>query len=466
MKKIIKNITFKKGLRIAVLGAAAFLLAGCGAKPVDNYRVQLEVWGTFDDSDAYEEIFNAYEEMNPHVQISYRKLPVESYKQDVVDALASGSGPDIFLVRNAWIGDFANKMLPAPEGLIPEKTFRDNFPDVAAHDFLTPEGSLYALPVSIDSLALYYNKDIFNANGIARPPATWEEVEQLVPRLTSVDSFGNVEASAIALGTSQNINRSTDILTALFYQKDSAIYQEGSKQINLTDGATEAALTFYSQFSDIRSPLYTWNPNLHYSLDAFYEGRLAMMVNYSWQYGALKQKNAKLNIGVAPLPQFQGTAPANQANYWGYGVTKNKTYPEDVQAQSGLTREQYEQARGFESWQFLRYFAFAKSSTNITLQNAFTGNTADFGVVLDPAKTYLERTGKPAARRDLIIEQQGNVTLAPFASGNLIAKNWFQGDVEAAEGVLAELIDAAYSGRGTFNEVLQVAAQRLRVLMQ
>jgi multiple sugar transport system substrate-binding protein len=466
MKTNMSNRMLKKGLQIAALTATAFLLSGCGAKPGENYQVTLEVWGTFDDSDAYEETFNAYEEMNPHVQVSYRKLPVESYKQDVVDALASGNGPDIFLVRNAWIGDFSDKMLLAPAGLIPEKTFRDNFPDVAARDFLSPEGELYAVPLSIDSLALYYNKDIFNANGIARPPATWEEVEQLVPRLTSVDNFGNVEASAIALGTSKNINRSTDILTALFYQKGSAIYQEGKSQINLNDGATESALAFYSQFADIRSPLYTWNPNLHYSLDSFYEGKLAMMINYSWQYEALKQKNAKLNIGVAPLPQFQGTAPANQANYWGYGVAKNKAYPEDVKAQGGLTREQYEQARGFESWQFLRYFAFAKNSTNITLQNALTGNTAEFGVTIDPARVYLEKTGKPAARRDLIIEQQGSVTLAPFASGNLVAKNWFQGDVEAAEGVLAELIDSAYSGRGTFNESLQVAAQRLRVIMQ
>jgi ABC-type glycerol-3-phosphate transport system substrate-binding protein len=466
MKKIIKKSTLKKSLQIGALTTAAFLLAGCGADPAENYQIQLEVWGTFDDSDAYETVFNTYEELNPHVQITYRKLPTESYKQDVIDALASGSGPDIFLIRNAWIGDFADKMTPAPEGMIPEKAFRDNFPDVAAHDFLNSEGELYAVPVSIDSLALYYNKDIFNANGIARAPATWEEVEQLVPRLTSVDSFGNVEASAIALGTAKNINRSTDILTALFYQKGSDLYQETGNQVRLDDSATESALTFYSQFADIRSPLYTWNPSAHYSLDAFYEGTLAMMINYSWQYSALQQKNAKLNIGVAPLPQFQGTAPANQANYWGYGVTKNKSYPENPQARGGLTRDQYEQVRIFESWEFLRYFSLAKGGSNITLQNAITGNTAELAVTLDPARAYLEKTGKPAARRDLIIEQQGDVRLAPFASGNLVAKNWFQGDVEAAEGVLAELIDTVYSGRGTFNSALQVAAQRLRVLIQ
>jgi ABC-type glycerol-3-phosphate transport system substrate-binding protein len=456
----------KRGLQIGTLSIVAFLLSGCGAEPGEKYQIPLEVWGTFDDSDAYDEIFRAYEELNPHVKISYRKLPLESYKQDVIDALASGNGPDIFLVRNAWTRDFADKMLPAPTNFIPEKTFQDNFPDVAANDFIDENSTVYALPVSIDSLALYYNKDIFNASGIARPPTTWEEVVQIVPRLTSIDSFGNIENSAIALGTAQNINRSTDIVTALFYQKGSTLSKDSATQFSLNDGATQDAMNFYMQFSDIRSPLYTWNPSLHYSLDAFYEGKVAMMINYSWQYAAIKQKNAKLNIGVAPLPQFQMGVPANQANYWGYGVTKNKSYPEESKARGGLSREQYEKVRGFEAWQFLRFFAFTKANTTITLQNAITGNTAEVAVTIDPAKMYLEKTNKPAARRDLIAEQQNNTTLAPFASGNLIAKNWFQGDIEAAEGVLAELIDTVYSGRNTLSQALQVAAQRLRVLME
>ncbi len=456
----------KKIFQGSVLGVVAFLLSGCGSDPAEQYKITLEVWGTFDDSDAYEEIFATYEEMNPHVQISYRKLPLESYKQDVVDALASGNGPDIFMIRNAWTADFADKMLPAPTGFIPEKTFRDNFPDVAADDFILAEGNVYALPVSIDSLALYYNKDIFNANGIARAPVTWEEVMQLVPRLTVVDGFGNIQSSAIALGTSKNINRSTDILASLFYQKGASLGVSSQGQINLNDTPGQEALRFYSQFSDIRSPLYTWNPDMHYSLDAFYEGSVAMMINYSWQYAALKQKNAKLNIGVAPLPKFEGSTPANQANYWGYGVTKNKAYPEDPQLRGGLSRDQFEQARGFEAWQFLRYFAFAKTGGTVTLQNAFTGNKLELAVPVSPAKVYLDKTKKPAARRDLIEEQQSDVVMAPFASGNLVAKNWFQGDIEAAEGILAELIDNMYAGKGSLSDVLQAASQRLRLLRE
>lgn len=446
------------------LGVMLFVLAGCGSTASDQYKINLEVWGVFDDSDAYTAIFNAYKQMNPHIgEITYRKLPVESYKQDLVDALASGNGPDIFMIRNAWTGDFADKMTPAPDGFIPEKNYRDALVDVAASDFIE-NGQVYAVPVSVDSLALYYNKDIFNAAGIARPPVTWEEVQQITPRLTNVDSFGNIKQSAIALGTAYNINRSTDIVTALMYQKGSSLLGNNLNGINFNDDASQSALTFYDQFADIRSPYYTWNPTLHYSLDAFSEGTLAMMVNYSWQYPALKQKNAKLNIGIAPLPQFEGADPQNQANYWAYGVSKNKSYTPDPNQKNTLSKDQYEKAREFESWQFLRYFAFAKDKSALTLQNALTGNTKDFTTTLDPADTYLKKTEKPAARRDLISEQQTDVVLAPFASGNLIAKNWFQGDVEAVEGILAEMINDISTGKTALSQALTTAGQRIQAL--
>ncbi len=460
------NKTFQNFFRGAFVTLAAVLLAGCGTSTTESYKINLEVWGTFDDTDAFQEVFSAYQEINPHIgQITYRKLPVESYKQDIIDALASGNGPDIFLVRNAWMGDFHDKMLPAPADMIGEKLYRDTFPDVATTDFIREEGAIYAAPLSIDSLALYYNKDIFNANGIARAPVTWEEVEQLVPRLTQMDALGNITQSAIAMGTSQNINRSPDILTAILYQKKSSILNSSTNTLTLNDSASADAVRFYTQFSDIRSPLYTWNPQMHYSLDAFYEGSLAMMVNYSWQYPALKQKNAKLNIGVAPLPQFAGTEAANQANYWAFGVAKNKSLPTGSN-QTALARDQYDQARSFESWQFLKYFTMAQKGQTMTFKNAFVDKSSDIAISMDPAASYLAKTGKPAARRDLIAGQQQDVALAAFASGNLIAKNWFQGNVEAAEGVIGELIDTVYTGRASISQALNTTAQRLRVLAQ
>jgi ABC-type glycerol-3-phosphate transport system substrate-binding protein len=442
------------------------ILAGCGADPQEKYEMKLEIWGTFDDSDAYQDIFSEYRKINPHItQINYRKLPTESYEQDLLEALAAGNGPDIFMVRNSWMGDFQDKMVPAPPAMIPEKNYRDNFPDVAAGDFISSKGEIYGIPISVDSLALYYNKDIFNAYGIARAPVTWEEVEQLVPRLTQIDSFGNITQAGIAMGTAQNINRSTDILMTLLYQKGSKV-TSGKGAFEMTDTKSQEAMQFYKQFADIRSPLYTWNQNQHYSIDAFYEGNLAMMLNYSWQYPALKQKNAKLNIGVAPLPQFAEGVKANQANYWGYGVAANKTYVPDPNNTKAPSAGNFDKIRQHESWQFLKYFAFAKPQQSLNFQNALTGDSQDLVMTVDPSKMYLEKTNKPAARRDLIAQQQTDVVLGPFASGNLIARNLLYKNVDAIEGVLAELITTVYNGGASISDALNVSSRRIETLLR
>lgn len=460
-----KNILY---LTAVVCGTV--FLSGCGFKSAapEKYLVKLEVWGTFDDSDVYADIFSEYRKINPYVgEISYRKLPLETYKEDLLNALAAGKGPDIFMIRNAWRSSFEDKVVPAPDRLT-EKQFRDAFVDVAAADFVV-DGKIYGVPLSVDSLGLYYNKDIFNAAGITSPPATWEELLADVGRLNAIDGFGNVNQSAVALGTAYNINRSTDILTALMLQMGSGIGQTRGGRMEFSDEGSQQALDFYTQFARVGSNFYSWNPRLHYSIDAFYEGTLAMMINYSYHSATIKQKNAKLNFGVAPLPQFAGSAPVNVANYWGFAVAKNKVAEDTgMQGVSESTvkpdAEAVNALRIHEAWQLLHYMAFPHQGGKITLQNGLAGTTADFPLNSDPTKTYLEKTNKPAARRDLIDAQKNDVLIAPFALGNLIAKNWYQGNPEAVETIFAEMINGVNLGEKSISDALTTAGNRVNVL--
>jgi multiple sugar transport system substrate-binding protein len=166
IKKIITGVT--------LLSVIAF--SGCGLKTsTKQYQMQLDVWGVFDNSSDYSEIFLAYQDVNDKItNIHYHKYNLESYKEDLLNALASGNGPDIFMIHNSWLPDFQDKIIPVPAYMLTEQQFRDTFVDVAAQDAVV-DGQIYGVPMSVDSLALYYNKDIFNAAGIATPPKTWDE---------------------------------------------------------------------------------------------------------------------------------------------------------------------------------------------------------------------------------------------------------------------------------------------------
>lgn len=454
---------------MALVLVSSLFLSGCGLKsgpPIQPYSVKLEVWGVVDDTDAYKEIFGQYKGINPYVrEINYRKMSPETYKEDLVSALASGNGPDVFMIRNAWRSSFEDKIVPMPKAEGSEKFFQDSFVDVASSD-LMKDGTIYGVPMSVDSLGLYYNKDIFNAAGIVNPPATWEEVQSDLNKLNHIDRLGNITQSAIALGTAYNVNRSADILTLLMLQNGSGIGNAMNGKFSLNDGGSAKAFSFYTQFSDIKSGAYTWNPRLHYSIDAFYEGTLGMMIDYSWRYDELKKKNAKFNFAVAPLPQFAGTAPVNYANYWSFVVAKNKTLidPTEQQANTSVDLVKRNTVRIHESWQLLRYMAFPHKDNLFTLKNALSGTTKTVTLTFDPTKKYLENTRRPAARRDLIEAEKSDVALSPFAFGNLIAKNGYQGNPEGMSTIITEMIDSVNKGERTIDGALSLISQRVGVL--
>ena len=452
MKKI-----FARVIAGVAFGMAVLSLSGCGLRQTDTkYKVDLEVWGVFDDSEALDQIIGQYQNLNPNVgRIAYRKFAVDTYRQDLLDALAAGNGPDIFLIRNSWTPAFLDKIVVAPDSLMDERSYRNAFVDTVGDDFVTDEGKVAGVALSADSLALYYNKDILGAAGIATPPATWEQFQDDVRLLTRINSFGEITQAGAAMGTAENINRSTDVLSALFLQNGVLVPSRSGADFNLDASAGINALTFYTQFANPTSSLYTWNPRMHYSIDAFYEGTAAMMINYSWHYDTIKRKNSKLNFAVAPLPQPTGAQPFNFPNYWGFVVAKNKTAPKGTQDAALFTK-----ARTFESWQFLKYAAFPNVGT-VHLQNAITGNAKDFQSTFDPAAAYLAKTGAPAARRDLVEKEKTDPILGPFADGNLIARDWKQADPESTEKILGDMVSSVNTGLATVSQALSTAEGRI-----
>ena len=455
-------------LPFLVLPIFSLFLSGCGKEQAIPYKVDLEIWGVFDDSGSYSEALAEYRELNKnHIgNISYRKMSEDTYRDDLIRAFAEGKGPDVFMIRNSWLPLFSNLIAPAPEYQTNEKEFRDSFVDVAADDSII-DGKIYAAPLSVDSLALYYNKDILDAAGITSPPSTWDDLLLDTKLLNSIDSYGNIVQSGIALGTGKNINRSADILLALGLARGSEMKQEGfGNSLQVSSEQMSRALEFYSRFAAVGSEYYSWNPRRHYSLDAFYEGNLAMMINYSWHIDTIRKKNAKLDFGIAPLPQTAGSKPVNYANYWTFVVAKNRQ-PAALEANQkpSYPVDQYNMLRTHESWQFLHYLAFPHPLKSIIVRNPLSPTfSATVALKDDPAAKYIEKMKKPAARRDLLEKQKSDALLSPFAYGNLIAKSWRPGDIEKAEAILAEAIESVNRGENTPQSALQTADGQIGLL--
>lgn len=456
-----------KSFRIAaslVLIASMVSLSGCGCAPVvKKYKVNLEVWGVMDDSDAYAEIFKNFRDIDPNAgEITYKKQRIETYQQDLINALASGKGPDIFMIGNNWLPAFADKTAPAPKEILTEQQFRGNFVDVCANDFVS-KGDVYAVPLSVNSLQLYYNKDLFNAAGISAPPTTWNEFIRDTEMMTRVSPTGEINPSGAAMGaaagsTAGSINRATDILTLLMFQNGVAL-RDDSGQVNFGKNPNALkALDFYTSFARNSAPNYSWNPLMHYSIDAFSEGSVAMMLNYSWQESVIRGKSPKLNFAVAPVPQMVPSAPAGYANYWGYAVAANKVIVNDPSSKLvPVTNDM----RVAEAWKLLTYLT-TKEGIPVVTTNSGTSVVQKPNLSFDPADVYMTKTKQPAARRDLIDKQRSDVDLGVFAQGNLIAKSWVEPDPALIEGTFNDMINAVNNGSSTSSNALETTAERIR----
>src|SRR3989344_5351930 len=178
---------------IAVIGIVGYLVATNLRSSTRPPEVKLTVWGKGEARALLDPLFQQYETFRPNVKISYENIDEDGYDEKVVDALASGQGPDVLMLSNRALPKQIARLAPAVALQISIAEVQNLFPRVVEQDFVArppaPEGSadvgqapsvVYALPLSIDTLALFYNKDIFDTAGIVSPPKTWSEFQALV----------------------------------------------------------------------------------------------------------------------------------------------------------------------------------------------------------------------------------------------------------------------------------------------
>lgn len=424
------------GIALALVGVFWVLVwAGVvpGLRVLDKATIKkakLVVWGTIDDAPVYEGLISSFQKGSPGVEISYHKKAQDSYEQDLLRAFATGEGPDIFSVRHTWLYRYGDLVSAAPQDIFPASEFREQFVDAAQKDFLFGE-NLFGVPLYTDTLALYYNIDLFNSAGIVFPPKDWDEFTQYSRALTKRKQSGDIVISGAAIGGGKNVTFSSDILTALMLQ-NGAVLSDASGRVTLKgtagSGSNPAtkALEFYTSFAKQTNPNYSWSgTSSDDSETMFAQGKAAMMLGYASARESVMKKSPRLRFAVAPFPQIKNaTVKRNYADYWGFSVYKNSPGKD-------------------AAWQFLRFLA----------QN---NNSAYY--------TAIAR--RPGSQRSVIAAQQEDPEMKIFAEQALSAVSWVQRDDVVIRQVFTDMIDAQIAGDQSLQQALTNAETKINSLMK
>jgi len=402
---------------VALVLVLAVLALGCGKKTSGpgSKEVTLTIWKPFADEATMSVLFDEYKKLHPNVSFQYSQRNIETYEDDLLNALASGTGPDIFSINNTWLPKYLDKVTPATEQEFPYKDYRDSFIDVVVKDF-TKDQKVYGTALSVDSLALYYNKDILGTLGIVAPPKTWSELEQDVRRIARQDQTGYFARSGVAMGTSSNVNRAQDIVALLMLQAGTIPWSADGLSPSFASSQGAKGLSFYTSFANPADANYNWNQRSDYSIDAFANGRAAFLYSYTYARDQILAKSPNLNFDVALVPQENLDNPSvNFANYFGEVV--NKQSPNAAVA-----------------WDFL-----------------------NFAVSKDALDKYYANAKLPSSRRDLIALQIQDLDIGVFAHANLTAKSFYKPDEAKMNTILNKMIDNVLLNRLSVNEALSQA---------
>lgn len=385
---------------VTVSLVAIFLGILPGRKLGPEQKIILEIWGTDEDIQIWNEIGRSFSEKFPTISIKYTTFKKDTYESILLDRLAEGTGPDIFTLKNSWVIRHKDKISPLPQTAfnITSRDIKRTYVEIVEDDLVDQTGEILGLPLFVDSLALFYNKDVFNSSGIAEPPEIWDDIISVSRALTKKDSKGDVTRAGIALGTYPNIKHAFEILSAFILQNGDPIIDRGKNQVELREKAIEA-FDFYTSFADRNKQNYSWTSSFPNSLDAFAEGKAVMILGFSEDLDKIIEKNPHLNIGVTPFPQLNESQ--SKITYGSYDL---------------LTVSKQSLNKG-AAWQFILFM------------------TSD-----EQSKKYIDKFKKPPARRDLISSASPSPEFDIFYPQSLQAKSWPIPNYDAADRLFMEAI--------------------------
>jgi raffinose/stachyose/melibiose transport system substrate-binding protein len=287
-----------------LLAAASGLFMGaCGKKDAGSGKVTLTMgsWRA-DDVAQVNKLLEEYKKIKPNVDIQFRPTNPPDYNATLRLQLEGGTGPDLMYARSYATGQelFTAGYFGDCSGIPGVKS---NFTASNSAPWLTPDGKAFAVPFAAVSHAVYYNKTIFQKEGLS-VPQTWEDF------LTLCGTLASKGYTPLANGVADE----WDILEVYFLgmlpnfiggASERVKYESGEKKLN--DASVQAAFQAMADSAKYLPKGYeavTYND----SQALFNTQQAVMFMDGSWTAGVYSDVPFEWGVFAMPAPRGKQTA--------------------------------------------------------------------------------------------------------------------------------------------------------------
>ncbi|RUW54205.1 MULTISPECIES: sugar ABC transporter substrate-binding protein [unclassified Mesorhizobium] len=241
----------------------------------------------------FEEVKKEFEAKNPGITVKFEVVPWDVLLQKLTTDITAGTNADLSIIGTRWLIDFVQQDVAEPLDSYITPEFKGRFIDT----FLSPSimgGKTYGLPIAASARAMYYNKELFEKAGIAKPPATWTELQEDARKIKAQGAFGfGLQGKEIE----------TDVYYyyAMWSQGTEILNKDGTSGLG-TPGALEAAKLYKSMIDEgLTEPGVTSN-NREDVQNLFKQGKVGMMITAPFLSNQIKDEAPSLKYGVAAIP--------------------------------------------------------------------------------------------------------------------------------------------------------------------
>jgi multiple sugar transport system substrate-binding protein len=315
----------------AAVGAAALAACGAGEGNAPQAASKLPPVVVFAsntgqaDLPYFERFAKWFEEKNPGTKVDLVLPPGEgSYEAKMIAMFAGGTHPDVFHLHFSRLREFWGKGTLAPMDQY-IKTSRAPVDDFIAGTMVPYriKGQTWGLPRDNATGVMYYNKELFTANGVKEPDANWQwdtSMLDAAKRLTDLNKkqFGLVFP---------NVDRLSDQHLELYRTWGADWFDAEMKESKINSQQALAAMQF---MADLRTkhrvaPM----PNETPSGDQFHQGWCAMTNQWQGYVRGVKLANVSFKWDVNPLFKGAGGSRAvNVVGTTGHSIPKGAKNPE------------------------------------------------------------------------------------------------------------------------------------------
>ena len=299
------SMTIRRFGRLTAILAGALTVAATTSAQAAKQTVTYAFWGGQEEYDLTKKLVSQFQGANPDIDIKLQQVDSNTYEQKLLVQIASGTGPDVMVIRDASSSFMARRGLFLDlNPLVKSTKMNTNVFDASTMKSYRLGAAQYGLPRSVTPDVVYFNKAMFDTAGLAYPKDTWTWADFLKTsqKLTKdLNGDGKIDQWGVFM-----VPWDALFLPIVYSFGGNLITSDGAKA-TLLQKDTLAAFEFANDLINkyhVAPPIkeansYNW-------IEGFAQQKFAIIFQGRWAtpifIDAMTKAKSKFTFDVAPIP--------------------------------------------------------------------------------------------------------------------------------------------------------------------